>query len=72
MEERAVTCGDGSRWKVVAAVRLSAHRLQLVFESLDVAGEMLLGEASAGGVEELDDRQLCFLLDELRQSEGSG
>jgi len=66
MDERVITCGDGTRWKVVAPGRSSLHRIELVFESLDTPNTLLRGEVAAVGLAELSEPELCFLLEELR------
>ncbi len=66
MEERIVECADGSRWKVIEATRSSLHRLELAFESLDEPGLLLRAEATAQSLAELSERELCFLVGELR------
>jgi hypothetical protein len=66
MDERVVTCGDDTRWKVMAPGRSSFHRIELVFESLDDPGTLLRGEVAATRLSELSDPELCFLLEELR------
>lgn len=66
MDERAITCGDGTRWKVMAPGRSSFHRIELVFESLDEPTTLLRGEVAAAALSELSEAELCFLLDELR------
>ncbi len=66
MDERKFECADGSRWKVIAPGRSSFHRLELVFESLDEPGTLLRGEVAARSLAELSERELCFLIDELR------
>ncbi len=67
MDERKIVCSDGSRWRVIAASRSSPHRIELVFESLDPPGSLLRGETAARGLEELAERELCFILEELRR-----
>jgi hypothetical protein len=66
MDERVISCADGTRWKVDAPGRTSFHRIELVFESLDEPGTLLRGEVAAAGLSELSDAELCFLLEELR------
>lgn len=68
MEDRIVRCDDGSRWRVSAAGRSSYHRLELVFESLDEPGALLRGEISSSSLKALDEAELCFLLEELRDA----
>lgn len=68
MENRVVRCDDGSRWRVSAAGRSSYHRLELVFESLDEPGALLRGEVSSPSLKALDEAELCFLLEELRDA----
>ncbi len=67
MDERLMTLGDGTRWKVSAPGRSSFHRIELVFESLDRSGTLLRGEVAAAGLSELSEPELCFLLEELRR-----
>ncbi len=69
MDERTIACSDGSRWKVVLASRSSPQRIELVFESLDSSGSLLRGEAIASSLEELTERELCFVLEELRRAQ---
>ena len=66
MEVRALKCKDGTRWSVSAPARSSLVRLDVVFESLDEPGLMLRGEAVAADISELTDKELCFLLEEVR------
>lgn len=66
MDERVLECPDGSRWKVVAPTRSSPYRLLLVFESLDSPGQYLRNEVAARALEELSDRELCFMVADLR------
>jgi hypothetical protein len=67
MEERTFECSDGTRWKVLTAGRPTLHRIDVVFESLDEPGLLLRAEASAGGLSELSDQELCFLVGEVRR-----
>jgi hypothetical protein len=66
MEERTFECRDGSRWRAFTPGRSSLYRLQLVFESLDEPGRRYRGEAAADRLADLSDRELCFLIGELR------
>lgn len=68
MAEREVRCRDGSRWKVIAAARSSLYRLELAFEPADRPGDMLRGEAEASDLSELTDDELCFLIQQARES----
>lgn len=69
METRTITCPDGSRWKVIMASRSSPQRIELAFESLDASGPLLRGEAIAPSLAELTEKELCFLIDEVRRAQ---
>ena len=71
LEEREVRCRDGSRWKVIAATRSSAFRLELVFEPVNGAGAMLRGEAEASALGDLTPEELCFLIQQARGADES-
>lgn len=68
MVERELQCEDGTRWRVTAPSRPSPARLDVVFESLEEPGTLFRGEAVAGDLAELSDRELCFLLREVRSA----
>ncbi len=59
---RTVECDDGRRWKITAVSRPSVFRIELVFESLDQPETRLRREAEAGGLAELSDAELCFMI----------
>lgn len=62
MSEREFTCSDGSEWRVVAAIRSSPYRMELVLEPVGGSQRPLRCEAEVAELSELSDEELCFLV----------
>lgn len=62
MSERRFTCPDGSEWRVVAAIRTSPYRMELVLAPVARPDAALRCEAEVAELSQLTDGELCFLV----------